>query len=369
MKKSIFLVVSLLFTVAVVVLALPVRAQQGQPSDSAYMAQLAAILDGLRAELAALSAQVNSAAAVDAASTPPSTPTPVPFGPVPAQPSNLLAIASPGGPSVYLYWQDNSSNESGFYVERSRDGFSFSTVGTTTANSTFYTDFNVARGARYWYRVRAFNAFGSSAPSNVVVVLVPDPPASPSDLAANAVSPTQINLSWRDNAWNENGFLIDRQEENGPWFVWRNIPVPNATFFSDMGLTPFTTYRYQVRSYNYYGTSSPSNTASSTTPGGAGSELLPRNLMTTPLSLYRVLLNWEDRSIVETGFRIERDTVLSSGGFRTVATTAANTNAYEHLFFLDASTTRAATDYVYRVWAFNTASSAVSNLSYVRTQP
>ena len=66
-----------------------------------------------------------------------------------------------------LNWTDNSNNESGFRVERSINGASFSQIGTVGANITRFTDTAVASFTTYNYRIRAYNAYGSSNYSNV----------------------------------------------------------------------------------------------------------------------------------------------------------------------------------------------------------
>jgi hypothetical protein len=66
-----------------------------------------------------------------------------------------------------LNWADNSNNESGFRIERSTNGGSFSQIGTVGANITRFTDTAVASFTTYNYRVRAYNAYGSSNYSNV----------------------------------------------------------------------------------------------------------------------------------------------------------------------------------------------------------
>ena len=66
-----------------------------------------------------------------------------------------------------LSWVDNSSNESGFKVER-KTGTNgpFAQVGVVGANSTSFMDGSLTAGSLYCYRVRAYNPGGDSAPSN-----------------------------------------------------------------------------------------------------------------------------------------------------------------------------------------------------------
>jgi PKD repeat protein len=84
-------------------------------------------------------------------------------------PGNLTGRGSKG--SATLSWQDNSNNESGFYIERAPSGSSiFVRVGTTPANAMSFKN-SVSRGT-YLYRVQAFNGTTASAYSNVVTVSV-----------------------------------------------------------------------------------------------------------------------------------------------------------------------------------------------------
>jgi matrixin/fibronectin type III domain protein len=90
-------------------------------------------------------------------------------GQVPATPSVLVASANPSAPtsSVALSWADNANNETGYAVERSTDGRSFTQIAQAGANTGAWTDTGLNSGTTYYYRVRAFNGSGNSAYSNV----------------------------------------------------------------------------------------------------------------------------------------------------------------------------------------------------------
>ena len=66
-----------------------------------------------------------------------------------------------------LTWNDNSTDEDGFYIER-RVGTSgtYQQIAGVGRNVASYTDANLSNGTTYCYRVRAFNAAGNSAYSN-----------------------------------------------------------------------------------------------------------------------------------------------------------------------------------------------------------
>ncbi len=85
---------------------------------------------------------------------------------VPNAPSNLTAAAISTS-QINLTWTDNSSNESGFYIERSKKATSgFSQIATVGANVTSYQNTGLSANTNYYYRVRAYNAGGNSAYSN-----------------------------------------------------------------------------------------------------------------------------------------------------------------------------------------------------------
>ncbi len=86
-------------------------------------------------------------------------------------PSGLTASGAKG--KATLSWTDNSTNESGFYIERAPSGTtSFVRIATVAANVRSYTN-TVSRGT-YVYRVQAFNsttgavsAYSNTATANV----------------------------------------------------------------------------------------------------------------------------------------------------------------------------------------------------------
>jgi hypothetical protein len=76
--------------------------------------------------------------------------------------------------SISLTWADNASSESGFQIERRTGAFgAWNLVATVAANVTTFTDTGLQRRVTYRYRVRAFNASGVSAYSNVVTATTP----------------------------------------------------------------------------------------------------------------------------------------------------------------------------------------------------
>lgn len=86
-------------------------------------------------------------------------------GTPPAPPSNLTALATSGS-QINLSWFDNSINEEGFKIERSRDGINWAWSTNVGANRTSYFSTDLLALTTYYYRVRAENSYGNSGFSN-----------------------------------------------------------------------------------------------------------------------------------------------------------------------------------------------------------
>ena len=93
------------------------------------------------------------------------------LGAVPAAPTGLTAtVLTTGtrfGASIRLDWVDNANNETGYEVYRSTNQTTWTRLTTTGANVRTYTSGGLTRGVTYYYRVRAINAAGASAYSNI----------------------------------------------------------------------------------------------------------------------------------------------------------------------------------------------------------
>jgi titin len=189
---------------------------------------------------------------------------------VPGMPTGLTATAPSGergSTQIQLTWRPPSSNGgssiTGYQIERalSVSGPWVIRVPSTTCTSTTctYTDRDLSPNTTWFYRVRALNAQGQGAPSNVddgtTNAARPGPPRN---LRAQATGPTSISLAWEapasDGGERITGYSIQRSgAEDGPWRIIRPNTGSTATTFTDTGLRPAAVYWYQVRAINSVG--------------------------------------------------------------------------------------------------------------------
>lgn len=91
-------------------------------------------------------------------------------------------------------------------------------------------------------------------------------PQSPGNLAASAMSSSQIQLTWTDYAANESQFQVERSP-TGLSFSTIGSVAANVNTLTDSGLAAGSSYWYRVRAVNAAGASGYSNVAGASTPG------------------------------------------------------------------------------------------------------
>jgi hypothetical protein len=263
--------------------------------------------------------------------------------------------------AINLVWNDNSSVEDGYKIERATGACTgFAQIGTAVANAESYSDSGLLHGTTYCYRVRAYdggvNSNYSSTDSDTTIM------PAPTNLSGVAASQTQVNLVWTDNSNSETGFKIERANNSDcsgtPSFSQITTVGSGVTSYSNTGLTSNTSYCYRVRSYTAYADSAYSSTVTVST-----SLPSPTNLtaVVSATSTTQINLTWTDNSDNENEFRLERKTG-SSGTYTQIVSVATNTTAYANTGVSDG------TIYYYRARACNAvACSSYSNEASVTT--
>ena len=277
---------------------------------------------------------------------------------IPKAPTGLTTT-SIGQTQVSLAWNDLSSDETGFLVERATGAGVFVVLTTAPVNSVAYTDATTSPTTTYTYRVSALNSGGVSSPtSNLTVTTLPLAPSAPTSLVATVVSATQVSLTWVDNSNNETSFSIERGTGAGAWAALASVAA-NSTTYLDTTAVGGTTYSYRVRAINSGGNSAYTTVATATTPTGPPNA--PTTLAATASSSTQINLTWRDKSSNETGFKVERAT--NGGTFAVLATTAVNAVSYS-----DPTVTGATTN-SYRVSSENASGSSAPTSTVTVTTP
>jgi fibronectin type 3 domain-containing protein len=270
--------------------------------------------------------------------------------------TNLAAVVSSS--QVSLSWTDNAANESVYDVARSTDGVNWTTIAALAANSTAFSDVGVSPGGSYFYRVCACDSTQTSAFSNQVQATLA--PVAPAGLMAAVISSSQINLAWNDVS-GESSYKVQRSADAGT--TWATVATvgANVTTYQNTGLAAATTYYFRIVASNAGGDSAPSNLASGTTLTAPTPPIAPSGLVAAAASAKQVNLSWQDRSLNENGFLVERS---QNGGksWTQIGSVGANATSYAD------STVSARKAYMYRVRAFNDGgNSAYSNAVAVTT--
>jgi len=185
----------------------------------------------------------------------------------------LITLGVPPQVIVDLWWNDNSNNENGFIIERKTNNGSFQVIDSVDSNVTGYTDWSVIDTTTYTYRVKAFNATNTSGYSNEFTVTTPlRAVEAPTDLVAGATGPNEVELSWTDNDFQEEGYKIERKTGvQGSYSVIVSLGE-SIESYTDQSVEENTLYYYRVFAFIEQVVSDYSNEDSAQTPNPTGVE-------------------------------------------------------------------------------------------------
>jgi len=239
----------------------------------------------------------------------------IPYAPVDAEATVVSAH------QINLTWWDMAGNESGFNIYGSTGG-GFALLGTAPANAggTPVSVTGLAAGTQYTFHVKAYNGLGESDFTEVTAKTLPVVPAAASMLNAVTMSGTEIDITWHDNATNEDGYHIYASSDTGPVLI-HTMPLSEEGDSSNitykvMGLMPGTLYDFDVKSFNAAGEGDSAIPLIAGDPQGSppvppSSEAAtplpaPTNLQAAPANEHDVNLTWNDNSDDEDGFEIDK---------------------------------------------------------------
>jgi len=179
-------------------------------------------------------------------------------GTLPAAASQATATVT-GTASINLSWQDNSSNEIGFIVERRKAGEHFMAIDTVAVNTTSFSDSGLSADTRYDYRILAYNASGAIGYSRETIAKTSL--AAPTGLAGVIkAADGAIALTWQDTNTTESGFIIQRKSGSANFSTIGTVGSNVYTFSDTTSQAINLPYTYRVRAYTVADTSAYSAT-------------------------------------------------------------------------------------------------------------
>jgi fibronectin type III domain protein len=237
-------------------------------------------------------------------------------------PSGLTANALPG--AISLGWQDNSPNEIGFQVLRSTTGASgtFTTITTTAAKVTSYTDTGLDPNQQYCYKVQAIGQQNRVIGVSNTMCANPLPlqPLAASNVKALFMSTNSVQITWTDNSINEDGFRVERAgSDAGPWTTLVTTTVGITSAQDGSGIPNQERVCYRVVAFNKYGDGPASNTTCTAFPAA------PTNLAAKSVDGQTIDLTWSDNSAFEDGYEVQR---CCQTGWIVIANLTANATSY-----------------------------------------
>jgi hypothetical protein len=193
-------------------------------------------------------------------------------------PTNLNATAVSKS-QINLIWQDNSTDETAFHIERSPDGNNWSKIATVGANVTSYSDTGLECDTSYHYRIRAYRAGDqkysaySDPPANektkacawtlfLPIILIPEFPPAVAPIISDIVDDGgdgTYQVSWTAVAGTASYVL---EEDVNPAFSSPTTAYSGPGTSTNITVTQVGTYYYRVKAVNSVGQSGWSNVES-----------------------------------------------------------------------------------------------------------
>jgi PKD repeat protein len=275
-------------------------------------------------------------------------PTPATAASTPVAPSAVAA--SFGGAGLLVTWADNSSDESGFSIERCIGGncTNFGQVATVGAGVTSFTDlYNTSTGS---YRVRAYNSAGFSQYSgSAEIVLVSSGDAAARMTAAPLSGPAPLTVTFDGSASTAlNGTLSSWQ-----WSFGDNQTAAGVT--AGHTYTAPGVYAASLKVTTSGGFGSATGTTAVIITVTAPPLVAPSDLTATSPARGQIRLSWSNPVSSTTALTLERCKGAKCTSFTRIAVLTTTATSY-----LDTKASPGTT-YKYRLAASESTATAYSN--------
>lgn len=188
----------------------------------------------------------------------------------PNNPTNVSLSLS--GTTLNLSWSHTATQEkpvSRFSIQRSENGGSWQSEGTTTSKSYSRTG---TRGRSYKFRVRAENAAGNSDYVSSNEVRIPYlAPNAPTNVKVTRQSHTRFTVTWDISVTSDrpvSSFDVYRSVNGGSYTRIASGLSSSARSYNDDTVELGKTYSYYIKAINQDGSTDSSKTSGLTNPTG-----------------------------------------------------------------------------------------------------
>ncbi len=198
--------------------------------------------------------------------------------------------------TLKLTWQDNSIGEEYFRIDRKIDekGWQMD-YAHVPADTTHFLDYNTALYDTCSYKIFAVSGIShSDSTENAFIPFLP----APNNLEIQALSATEVKLTWKDNCHNEEGYRIFFKR--GEIALWHPLNLTeNTEEFTDENVIPGIMNYYKICAYY-------ENDTSGFVEGNINTLPAPSNGQIELLSINNIKIFWNDNCNFEDGFKVDR---------------------------------------------------------------
>ncbi|MBM3324808.1 MAG: fibronectin type III domain-containing protein [Calditrichaeota bacterium] len=181
--------------------------------------------------------------------------------PAPVAPANVT-LQPQGHNRIVVSWTDMSTGELGFAVQRRTQTHPFAAIDTTLPNDTTYNDTTLAAETLCYYRIGAVGQISTAWSEEDSARTWPYAvPAAPTNLRAEVIEESGVQLVWIDNSPYDLAVHIYRNRDGTGYVKLDSISAVNTTYL-DRNVEDYHRYAYRVFAVNAVGSSEGSNEAS-----------------------------------------------------------------------------------------------------------
>jgi len=261
--------------------------------------------------------------------------------------SGTLSINQLTDSSVKLQWQRSNEVIDRYVIERKTDAAGqFAHLAEVAAELSEYTDNGLLTSEKFFYRVTGYN--DKNHTNNSIEADFQTSFTAISDFSATQQSISSVNLQWAHECSYETGYVLERREidrkiagklsnstqnrkTSSPKEPLRNLNnarefelvtnlEENTFSFTDTEILPNHIYEYRMRAISAYNSTDYRNDEITVVFQS------PSDLAIAQNDVHTFTLSWQDNSLGESGFRIERK--IDDAPFQLIAETGANTELY-----------------------------------------